>query len=92
MPAKDGTLVQYRCYKVYMVETKSERITNTLAWYPTKTKLPTATSLEIIIASLQDVHHKLMHPKPDNSLVTLTPENRKTLQTITKTFQQICVP
>jgi hypothetical protein len=83
---------QYRCYKVYMVETKSERITDTLAWYPTKTKLPTATSLEIIIASLQDVRNELMNPKPDNSLVTVTPENRKILDDITKTFQQICEP
>ena len=36
----------YRCYRVWIWETSAERITDTLAWLPTRVKMPTANSTE----------------------------------------------
>jgi hypothetical protein len=82
----------YRCYRVYMTETKAERITDTLSWYPTKVTLPTKSSAEIITAALHDVQQELLHQRPDNSICNISNTQRETLKQMTNTFQQIIDP
>jgi hypothetical protein len=82
----------YRCYRVYMTDTKSERITDTISWYPTKTTLPTATSLEIVAASLQDVQHELLNQNPPNSICNINEKQITVLKEWTNTFQKIIDP
>ena len=82
----------YRCYRVYMTETNAERITDTISWYPTTTTLPTASSLEIIAASLQDVQHELMNQRPKNSICSIDTQQKEVLRKLTTTFQQIIDP
>jgi hypothetical protein len=36
----------YRCYRVWIWETSAERISDTLAWYPTKVTMPAASSTD----------------------------------------------
>ena len=62
----------YRCFRVYMRETQSERITDTLTWFPKHVPLPTATSTEIVTAGLQDVVNELQSPTNPNSLIDMT--------------------
>ena len=82
----------YRCYRVYMIETKSERITDTLSWHPTKTTLPTASSAEIIAAALNDVQHELIHQRPINSICNIDNTQMAALKKMTNTFKQIIDP
>jgi len=48
-------LESYRCYNVWIWETRSERICDTLSWFPTQVKMPTASTDDLILASLKDV-------------------------------------
>ena len=82
----------YRCYRVYMIETKAERITDTLSWHPTKTVLPQATSTEIIAAHLQDVQHALLNQNPPNSICNLDDTQIEILKKMTSTFRRVVDP
>ena len=82
----------YRCYRVYMTETKAERITDTISWFPTKTTLPTNSSAEIIAAALHDVHHELVNQRPENSICSINESQREVLKQITQTYKQIIDP
>jgi hypothetical protein len=82
----------YRCYRVYMTETKAERITDTIEWYPTKTTLPTASSTEVITAALNDVRHELLNQRPNNSICNISESEREVLKQMTSTFKQIIDP
>lgn len=82
----------YRCYRIYMTETRAERITDTVSWYPTKHTLPTASSIEIISAALNDVQHELINQRPENSINNINDTQRETLKQMTSTFQQIIDP
>ena len=76
----------YRCFRVYMRETQSERVTDTLTWFPKHVTLPTATSTEILAAGLQDVVKELQAPTAPNSLINLTDSNRQELIDMTNTL------
>jgi hypothetical protein len=87
-PAMD----HYRCYRVFIEETNAERITDTISWYPTKVNIPTATSQEIIVEALSDTPHELCNQRPDNSIVTIGPEQTSVLKKIAKTFTKLVDP
>ena len=52
----------YRCYRVWIWETSAERITDTLAWLPTRVKMLTANSTEAATAAARDLIHALQNP------------------------------
>ena len=54
-----------------MWATQTERITDTLAWFPATIPMPVADSTEIIKASLRDILHALQHPSPGSALAPL---------------------
>ena len=72
----------YRCFRVYMRETQSERITDTLTWFPKHVPLPTATSTELIVAGLQDVVEELQNPTVPNAIINVDNNKRNTLKKI----------
>lgn len=50
------TLEHYRCYRVWTWETKAERNTDTVAWFPTPhIKMPVASKADLILASMNDI-------------------------------------
>jgi hypothetical protein len=63
-----------------------------IPFYPTKTKIPTATSQEIIVEALQDIHTELCNQRPDNSIVTIRPEQTGVLKQIAITYAQLVDP
>ena len=75
-------LEHYRCFRVYMRETQSERITDTLTWFPKHVPLPTATSTELIVAGLQDVVDELQNPTIPNAIINMDNNKRNTLTRI----------
>ena len=51
----DLALIHYRCYRVWATETDSERIADTVAWYPAHFKMSVSNSLDSAIAAAQDL-------------------------------------
>jgi hypothetical protein len=48
-------LNSYRCYKIWIWETRALCIIDTLTWFPSKVKLPDSSSTDIILSCLQDI-------------------------------------
>jgi hypothetical protein len=48
-------LRHYRCYRVWIQETSSERVADTVTWLPTKVKMPSASSTALATAAAQDL-------------------------------------
>jgi hypothetical protein len=63
-PALDS----YRCYTIWMWDICRERIFNTLTWFPSKVTMPLASSVDLIIASANDIIHALDNPSSNSPL------------------------
>jgi hypothetical protein len=57
-------LGSYRCYKIWIWETRALRIIDTLTWFPSKVKLPDSSSTDIILSCLQNILHAVNNPSP----------------------------
>lgn len=55
-------LESYRCYQVWIWETRSTRICDTLEWFPSKVTMPLASSADIIRAAANDIIAALQNP------------------------------
>jgi hypothetical protein len=81
-PAMDS----YRCYRVYIPSTNSERITDTLAWFPTLIPMPANDSTSIIQSCLKDILHALQHPSLGSALAPLALRESAQLQQLARLF------
>jgi hypothetical protein len=61
----------YRCFRVYVTETRSERIADTLVWQPGEILIPKMSSLELAIATMKDLIHVIKHPTPGSNVAAL---------------------
>ena len=52
-------LLHYRCHTVYMVDSRSTRISDCLAWFPVNVKMPGSSPIEELIAAVGDVRRIL---------------------------------
>jgi hypothetical protein len=77
----------YRCYRVYIWGTQSERVTDTLVWFPTRVKMPTMSSLDLALAAAQDLLTALMHPSPGSPLAPTTDSQTAALKQLVEIFQ-----
>jgi hypothetical protein len=59
-PATD----HYRCYRVHIDKTKSDRIVETLEFFPAKVAMPRTASKDMATIAAQELTHALMHPAP----------------------------
>ncbi|KAI2496641.1 Reverse transcriptase (RNA-dependent DNA polymerase) [Fragilaria crotonensis] len=57
-------LESYRCYTVWLWETRASRICDTLVWFPTKVTMPIASSNDLILAGIGDIIQALRNPSP----------------------------
>ena len=48
-------LHHYWCYHIYIVETRGERIADTVVWFPTKGRTPISSSTDLAIAAERDI-------------------------------------
>jgi hypothetical protein len=76
-------LHSYRCYKCWIVETQSMRITDTVSWLPAKIPMPTPSSNDIIVAGIADIVHALHNPTVGSTIAPLTPRHVEALRTLT---------
>jgi hypothetical protein len=52
-------LESYRCYRIWIWETRGIRIYDTVTWFSTKVPMPKSSSTYMIVASLHDIAHAL---------------------------------
>lgn len=61
----------YRCYKVWAWETRRERDTDTLNWFPHQLTIPTPSVIDRIAASLHDLAAAITSPTPGSPMSPL---------------------
>ena len=80
-PALDS----YRCYNVWICDTRSIRICDTLSWFPTKkVSMPIASSNDLIFADVQDILEALRNPTPGSPIDPITDSHVKTLKLLSE--------
>jgi hypothetical protein len=57
-------LEHYRCYTVYITKTRSNRIVETVEFFPHKFELPFPSSSELATQAAADLTHALLNPQP----------------------------
>ena len=87
-PALDS----YRCYTVWLWDTRATRICDTLAWFPTKVTMPIASSNDLILAGIADILHALRNPSPGSPLAPLTDSLHEALLQLTHVLTNIARP
>jgi len=75
-------LKSYRCYTVWINETQAQCICDTLTWLPTKIPMPSASSVNHILAGIVDIAHALKHPSPNSPLAPLADSQSTALRKI----------
>lgn len=76
----------YRCFTTYTPSTNAERITDTLAWFPSQLIMPTASSTDAAFAAAADLVKALLHPSPASALSPLTDSERTALSSLAIIF------
>ena len=79
----------YRCYTTYVWSTQAERVSDTVEWFPHEVKMPTASTLELLLATTKDILKCLEQPTHNSPLHPLTDSERDSLKTLTKIFQNV---
>jgi hypothetical protein len=89
-PALDA----YRCYHVWIWETRASHNCNTLSWFPTKvTTMPLASSTDLILAGINDIVNALNNnPSPGSPLAPLIDSHVAKLQQLTTLLTNIIEP
>jgi hypothetical protein len=62
----------YRCNHVWIWGTQSERVADTLAWFPTRIQMPTISSADLLLAATKDLITALQNPSPGSPLAPTT--------------------
>ena len=87
-PAMDS----YRCYNIWIWDSRATRICDTVSWFPTKITMPLASSTDLIMAGIKDIHHALLHPSPGSPLAPLTDSHTAALRQLTEVLTSIAAP
>ena len=75
-------LESYGCFKVWIWDTRNERVCDTLEWFPSTVTLPLASSINLIIAAANNLVHALNHLSAGSSLAPLADSEVETLRNI----------
>lgn len=49
----------YRAWRVWIIETRAERVCDTLAWFPKELHMPGSSDIELLTAAITDLHNAL---------------------------------
>jgi Reverse transcriptase (RNA-dependent DNA polymerase) len=73
----------YRCYNVWLWDTRAERICDTLTWRPHKLAMPIPSTTDLIQASLTDIANALNNPSPAQPIAPLATQQTEALRLLT---------
>ncbi|KAI2506705.1 Reverse transcriptase (RNA-dependent DNA polymerase) [Fragilaria crotonensis] len=85
-------LESYRCYTVWLWDTRATRVCDTLSWFPTKITMPLASSNDLILAGIHDILHALKHPSPGSPLAPLADSHHRALTELTSILTSLAAP
>ena len=85
-------MLHYRCYRVWILETTSERIADTVVWFLTKVSMPKSSSTDGAIAAARDLTNALLHPSPASPLSPTSDCQHAALQQLSTIFNEITDP
>jgi hypothetical protein len=81
-------LHHYRCQKVYISSTASERIVDTLEIYTHNYPMPQISSTDILIMDANDMTDELKHPHPDAPFAQVDDDTLTALARLEAIFKQ----
>jgi hypothetical protein len=76
----------YRCQNVYITAAASERIVDTLDFFPNNSPMPQMSSTDSILIAAQDMTDDLKHPHPDVPFTTIGDDTLTVLATLSEIF------
>jgi hypothetical protein len=79
-------LEHYRCYTVYITKTRSNRIVETVNFFPHKFKLPFPSSSELETQAAADLTHALLNPQPAGPFCQVGDEQEIALRRLANIF------
>jgi hypothetical protein len=79
-------LEHYRCYTVYITKTRSNRIVETVEFFPHKFTLPFPSSHELATQDAADLTHVLLNPRPAGPFCQVGDEQAITLRRLANMF------
>jgi hypothetical protein len=80
-------LEHYRCYTVYISKTRSERVVETVDFFPTEVPLIFPSSKELAIQAAKQLTHALLDPKPDGPFCQVGDKQMLALQRLEAIFE-----
>jgi hypothetical protein len=79
-------LEHYRCYTVYITKTRSNRIVETVDFFPQKFTLPFPSSRNLATQAAADLTHALLHPQPAGPFCQVGDEQTIALKRLASIF------
>jgi hypothetical protein len=78
----------YHCKNVYITATVSERIVNTLDFFPHNSPMPQMSSTDRLLMAAQDMPDALKHPHPDVPFAIIGDDTISALATLADFFSR----
>jgi hypothetical protein len=82
----------YRCYRVFINKTHSERIANTVEFFPQEIELPYPTPTEIAVGATKTLIRTLQNPIPSTPFAHQPFDQTTAIRTIADIFQPYSTP
>ena len=77
----------YRCFTTWIINTRAERIADTVVWFPSKVVMPTASSSEAACAAARDLIQALQHPAAASALSPFSDSEHAALHQLADIFR-----
>jgi Reverse transcriptase (RNA-dependent DNA polymerase) len=81
-PALDS----YRCFRIWVWETKRERVCDTLSWHPSKVPVPAVQPIDELRAALKDIMRAIVKPPTAQPQLQFTPTELAALHNLHATL------
>ncbi|EEC47130.1 predicted protein [Phaeodactylum tricornutum CCAP 1055/1] len=85
-------LNHYRCHRVWITETRAERVADTLSCFPTRIPMPAASSTDRALAAARDLVHALQNPSPASPFAPLDATQYQALTDLANLFATVTAP
>jgi hypothetical protein len=82
----------YQCYTVYCSKTGSERIIDTVEFFPADIRMPRMSSADNATIAAQELTHALLNPAPAAPFATIGTDQIAALKQLALIFQQATAP
>jgi hypothetical protein len=82
-------MLHYRCSRVWILETTSEQVADTVVWFPTKVSMPKSLSTDAAIAAARDLTNALLHLLLALPLSPISDSQHAALKQLSTIFHEI---